>query len=159
MLLMTTSMIAATIFPPRKCVVLNITASMPRGLYLQRSAGELRAGELIVLRPPPYATAIAVARAYLRPEQPALKRIVAAGGDLVCRFGPAVSMNGRLIAVARRRDRAQRPLPIWTGCHKLRPNELFVLGLASSSFDGRYFGVVPRAAVVGVARPIWTMRN
>ncbi len=154
-----TSIVVVSIHPPHKHLVLNLTASMPLGLYMLRSRGEPRVGELVVLRLPPHAAAIAVVRAYLLPNQPALKRVVAEGGDRVCRFGPAVSMHGRLVALARYRDRADKPLLSWTGCRRLGSYELFVLGAAAGSFDSRYFGVVERSAIIGIVEPLWTIRD
>ena len=157
--LATTSIVLVSICPPHKHLVLNLTASMPRGLYLLRSNGEPQAGDLVVLRLPPRAAEIAVARAYLRSNQPALKRVAAATGDRVCRFGSGVSINGEHVAIARSSDRAHQPLPSWTGCHRLRTHELIVLGAAAGSFDSRYFGAVERSAVIGIVEPIWTIRN
>lgn len=157
--LATTSIVLVSIYPPHKKLVLNLTASMPRGLYLLRLKGAPQAGDLVILRLPPHAAEIAVARAYLRSNQPALKRVVATAGDRVCRFGPSVSINGKHVAIARSSDRTHQPLPSWTGCHRLRTHELMVLGAAAGSFDSRYFGVVERSAIIRIVEPLWTIRN
>jgi hypothetical protein len=48
-------------------------------------------------------------------------------------------------------------LPVWEGCRTIAAHELFVMnGRAPDSFDGRYFGPVVRADVIGRARPVWT---
>jgi len=42
-------------------------------------------------------------------------------------------------------------LPIWQDCRRLAADELFI----PTSFDGRYYGPIERARVVGVYRMIW----
>jgi type IV secretory pathway protease TraF len=42
-------------------------------------------------------------------------------------------------------------------CRPLVENELFLLSNTNpASFDSRYFGPIDTAAVLGVARPLWT---
>jgi len=82
---------------------------------------------------------------------------VGLGGDVVCAFGDAISIDGRPIATRLRRDRMGRPLPGWSGCRRLGDGEVFLLmeGVADS-FDGRYFGPVPASSIIGRLVPLWT---
>ena len=106
---------------------------------------------------PPDARRLAVARGYLPDGVPLVKRIAALGGDRVCAVDDAVFVNGRAVAGRLARDGLGRPLPRWTGCRVLADDELFLLmeGV-SGSFDGRYFGPVRRAAIIGRLAPLWT---
>src|SRR3546814_15532006 len=54
------------------------------------------------------------------------------------------------------RDRLGRPLPFWLGCRIVGPDELFLLNAAPDSLDGRYFGPLPAAGLLGVAHPVMT---
>ena len=139
-----------------KRLAINLSASMPRGIYQLHPTHGFGTGDLVVVRLPPTAQQFAVAHGILVPGGTILKRVAAASEDRVCRFQQSVSINGRLAAVARTRDRDANALPQWNGCIRLRPLELFVLGQATGSFDSRYFGVVDRSAVIGTARPLWT---
>ena len=66
-------------------------------------------------------------------------------------------MRSYYVGAARARDRLGRPLPTWSGCRTLRSGELFVMNPAApDSFDGRYFGVLRMADVIGRATPVWT---
>ena len=50
-----------------------------------------------------------------------------------------------------------RCLRLWFGCRMLRTGELFVMNPAApDSFDGRYFGTLRVADVIGRATPVWT---
>lgn len=113
-------------------------------------------GQLILAWPPVAAARLADHRHYVPLGVPLLKSVSAAFRDRVCRFGPAVTINGHLAAIALSEDRAGRALPAWRGCHRLGKQELFLLGATAASFDSRYFGPVSRAAIIGHARPLWT---
>src|SRR3546814_12618270 len=60
------------------------------------------------------------------------------------------------VAIAKSHDRMGRPLPSWQGCHRVRTDELFLLNPAPDSLDGRYFGALPAAGLIGTAHPILT---
>ena len=61
------------------------------------------------------------------------------------------------IGNARERDSRGRPLPVWQGCRTLRRGDVFLMNWQSGdSFDGRYFGVLPRTAIIGRATPLFT---
>lgn len=47
-------------------------------------------------------------------------------------------------------DQRGRPLPRWSGCRELSPDEVFLLGTSSSSFDSRYFGPVRMSDIEAV---------
>lgn len=151
-------MVATQIAPTHRHLVVNLTASMPRGLYLLSQDQSPHAHDIVVVRLTPAADAIAVSRGYLAAHHPVLKRVAGVAGDLVCRFGGTVSINGRPAAIARARDRADRALPRWHGCLRLRRRQLFVLGATAGSFDSRYFGIIDQSAIVGIAHPVWIIR-
>ena len=55
------------------------------------------------------------------------------------------------------RDRLSRPLPVWRGCRVVAPSELFLMNWqVRDSLDGRYFGPLPAASVMGRATPLYT---
>jgi type IV secretory pathway protease TraF len=106
--------------------------------------------------PPPAARRLAATRHYLPANVPVVKRVAAAAGDRVCAAAVRIRINGRAAGVRRRADRSGHPLPRWTGCAKLGPGQVLLLGSAGpDSFDGRYFGLTEQAAIIGKARMIW----
>jgi len=137
-------------------LVWNVTASVPTGLYAVRADDRLRPGVLTAVLPPESLASWMVSRGYLGRGVPLLKRIEALPGARVCREGARVTVNGVLRAVARDADRFGRPLPRWSGCRMVGDDELFFLNIdAPGSLDGRYFGPLPRSAVIGRATPLW----
>jgi type IV secretory pathway protease TraF len=95
-------------------------------------------------------------RRYLPSGVPLMKHVAALPGQQACRVGAAVTIDGRPVAVAKLQDRMGRALPVWRGCHRVRAGEIFLLNPAPDSLDGRYFGVLPAAGLIGIARPVLT---
>lgn len=146
----------AALVPKHPRLVWNTTASTPVGLYTTLR-GSPRRGELALIDPPRQVRGLAVARGYLTPASLLIKPVAAVSGDRVCRVGLKVWISGRKLATARVADAQRRRLPVWRGCQVLRPGQIFVLGIATDSFDSRYFGPIDARYVVGIAVPIWTV--
>lgn len=143
--------------PVSRVLVWNTTASVPTGLYHLRGMASLHAGERVAIDPPPHLRRFLAARGYLPTGVPLLKEIAALPGDTVCRSGPFITINGVPTGEARSRDSRGRVLPEWQGCLIIAADEIFVMNRrAPDSFDGRYFGPLPRAQLIGRASPVWT---
>ena len=94
---------------------------------------------------------------YLPRGVPLIKRILALPDQVVCRTDLAITVDGIEMGAARERDRRGRLLPVWQGCRVVRPGEIFLMNWDEpASLDSRYFGSIPRAAIVGRAAPLWT---
>ncbi len=82
-------------------------------------------------------------RHYLGEGVPLLKHVAGKAGQRICRLGDSVSVDRRPVAVARKRDRLGRPLPVWQGCRTLATGELLLLNPAvPDSLDGRWLRLV-----------------
>jgi conjugative transfer signal peptidase TraF len=91
---------------------------------------------------------------------PLLKRIVALPKQKVCRDNLAVSIDEIELAKARERDGRGRPLPRWQGCRIIADGEVFLMNWDNpDSYDGRYFGPLPAASIIGRAIPVWTFED
>lgn len=152
---------AAVLIPsvadPSPMFVWNTSPSVPIGLYFIQGHQPAR-GEVAALKLPAKASLIADERKYLPVSAVLLKPTEAIEGDVVCRFGSHVFVNGGLRTKTLRYDRQLRPLPIWKGCSELRSGEIFVLSRRKDSFDSRYFGPVIERDILGTARPIYLLK-
>jgi conjugative transfer signal peptidase TraF len=144
--------------PSGPLLLWNASASVPVGLYM-RTARPPRVGALVLLRLPLPVRSLAAARGYLPDGALLIKPVAAGAGDLVCRHGPRIAINGRAVARASGADRMGRPLPRWSGCRRLTAQQVFLLSREPDSFDGRYFGPLLRRALTGTALPVWTPRK
>ncbi len=135
----------------------NASASAPVGLYVIRPSDHFEVPDLVAIAPPSPLAHMLDQRGYLPLGVPLLKRIVALPGQQVCRHGAAVTVEGTKMAEAREQDRAGRALPVWRGCQRIADGEVFLLNWQHpDSLDGRYFGPLPRNAVIGRAIPLFT---
>jgi conjugative transfer signal peptidase TraF len=89
-----------------------------------------------------------------------MKRVVAAEGDAVVVANDGVRVNGELLPLSAplKSDKAGRPLPsIKHTRFTLTDSELLLMSdVSATSFDGRYFGLIDRAQIKSVIRPIFT---
>lgn len=144
------------VLPPRPRLVWNASASAPIGLYRVSPGAPVSTGDMVVAWLPAKARALAAGRRYLPATVPAVKRVAAGPGACVCAIGGTIRIDGRAVATRLRADRLGRPLPWWTGCHVLGPDErLLLMAGSAASFDGRYFGVSRMADIIGKATLLW----
>ncbi|MBC2886743.1 S26 family signal peptidase [Ochrobactrum sp. CM-21-5] len=148
--------IAALIPTPTK-LIWNATASAPIGFYTVGSADALDVPELVAVMPPEPLAAFMVERGYIARGVPLLKRVLGLPGQRVCRTGRTITVNGIEMGEALERDSLGRDLPIWQGCRVIGDGQLFLMNWeVPDSLDGRYFGPIPAASVIGRAVPLWT---
>ncbi|MFT8781295.1 S26 family signal peptidase [Acetobacter orientalis] len=134
----------------------NETASVPVGLYRVQPGNALHVGNITAIRLPDGLALLLSSRGYLPFGMPLLKPVAALPGQDVCRTKSAISIDGAHAGDALTSDHRGRPLPVWQGCHRLSPDEIFVMNPAEPrSLDGRYFGPLPAASVIGRAVPLW----
>jgi conjugative transfer signal peptidase TraF len=133
----------------------NVSASLPRGLYLVDAGATPERGSVVSFRPPTLAAGLIAARGYLPPNARLLKVVVALPGDRACVDGDVVSVNGDAWGNVARRDFAGRSLEPSTFCGPVPAGRAFVATAAPRSFDSRYFGPVALSSLT-VVRPLWT---
>ena len=143
---------------PAAHYIWNASESMPIGLYRLQPTGRLFVTELVAIEPPEPLATILADGLYLPRGIPMLKRVLALPGQTVCRNDLTITVDGTRVGEARERDSRGRPLPVWQGCHVVGEDEVFLMNLQSAgSLDGRYFGSLPTAAIVGRAEPLFTI--
>ncbi len=136
----------------------NASASVPVGLYRLHSVGHLTIGDLVAVQPPPALSDYLDERGYLPRNVPLLKHVVALEGALICRSDDRITVDHLGLGHAQAQDRNGRDLPIWQGCRRLGVGEVFLMNPdAPDSFDGRYFGPLPRTAITARLTPLWTV--
>jgi conjugative transfer signal peptidase TraF len=140
---------------PAPHLVWNASKSSPIGLYRVEPERLPVPGEWVVLRTPERVRMLAARRHYIPANVLLVKRVAAGAGQSVCAAGATLTIDGVPAASRRPVDPSGRPLPRWRGCRLLGRDELFVLGSAPDSFDGRYFGPVGPSERIGKAVPLW----
>ncbi|MDW3224277.1 MAG: S26 family signal peptidase [Paracoccaceae bacterium] len=134
----------------------NASSSVPMGLYRLQSIDHLSPRVLVAVAPPDPIAAFIAERGYLPPDIPLLKHVAGLPGQIVCRIGSSITVDGIALGEAQQIDSHGRPMPIWQGCRRITSDEIFLMNLdVENSLDGRYFGPVPRSAILAEASLIW----
>lgn len=144
-------------------LAVNLSPSLPRGLYCLYPPAAGRAS-LVLLCLPPRLAGLAQWRGYLSDgtcpsgTAPLGKVVVAVAGDLIDVRPDGIAVNGRLLAGSRPRplDGAGLPLPAYPpGRYHVAAGEVWVLSpFHPLAWDSRYFGPVPESAILARAAPI-----
>lgn len=151
---------ALMLLRPAPQLIWNASASVPIGVYAVHPIGILHRGELVLVRPPQNIASFLQERGYLAMGVPILKHVLALPGQSVCRIGRTITIDEIAVGDALDRDRRGRNLPVWQGCRIVGDREVFLMNWQSkSSFDGRYFGLLPASTIVGRVTPLWMERN
>jgi conjugative transfer signal peptidase TraF len=144
---------------------LNLTTSMPVGIYVT-SGGMPTRGSMVLVCLPLAVAELARERGYL-PQGgscpggvvPIGKTIVAIAGDTVVVTDTGLIVNGERVpnSTPLRADRAGRLLPrLRLGTYPVAVGQLWLLaGYSRLSFDSRYFGAVDVDQVHGLIRSVW----
>src|SRR5713226_5633349 len=145
---------------------MNLTGSLPVGVYLVSGAAPSRDAIVLTCLPPRVA-AFARERGYV-PRRggcpgrvlPVGKPIVAIAGDTVTVTPSGLFVNGRPVPNSQPLtvDRQGRPLPrLALGRYVVQSGALWVVSSYSRfSFDSRYFGPVETRQVRAGVQPLWT---
>lgn len=144
---------------------INTSRSIPVGLYWLTER-PIEKGAYVLLCPPPSNVFDeAKQRGYFGagfcPGDYAylMKKVLAAKNDKVTIADDGVRVNGELLPFSRplKADTQERPLPVLRGEYQLGDADLLLMtDVSEKSFDSRYFGLVKRAQIEGVIRPVFT---
>jgi conjugative transfer signal peptidase TraF len=147
-------------------VRINMTASLPKGIYLITNDED---APLVEFCPQGVFSALSAVRGYrprgLCPDgaAPILKPVIAHSGDTVGLNTDGIRVNGRLLpnTAPRLVDTAGRPLPAWPpGVYSVAPATVWVASnYHPDSFDSRYFGPIPLDIIRHRLRPLWVLRS
>lgn len=138
----------------------NASPSVPIGLYRLQSIDHLGPRDLVAVTAPDLIAAFIADRGYLPPGIPLLKHVAGLPGQIVCRFDRSITVDGISRGEAQQTDSHGHQMPVWQGCRRIKSDEVFLMNPdAENSFDGRYFGPIPRNALLAEAIPIWTTKD
>ncbi len=143
---------------------INLTPSKPIGLWRIVPIGRpVALGDLVfVCSPLGQVSDFGLERGYFRQGScpggaaPLIKTVVALAGARIG-IGDAVVVDGVALPHSRprARDGAGRPLSVWSG-GVVSGGSIFLHSPFAGSYDSRYFGPVPEAGLLGLARPVLT---
>ena len=140
-------------------LAVNLTPSLPLGLYLRVDRNSVEVGDLVAFCPPeesaeaPRKAGLLIQGSCASGTLPLLKRVTAKGEGLVEVRPTGIYLDGSWI---------QSPAPEvgltrWRiGRHRLVRDHLWLSADRPRSWDSRFFGPIHRDRVLGVYRSLWT---
>lgn len=151
------------LFPGMLGVRVNVTSSLPQGLYWITKDTRAR---LVEFCPSGLFAVLSASRGYrlagICPDgaAPLLKPVAATEGDIVELSAGGLRVNGRLLpnTAPLSADTAGHPLTPWPyGTYRVQPGTLWVASVYSShSYDSRYFGPILLQHVRHKLNLLWT---
>ncbi len=136
-------------------LTVNLTASMPRGLYWLRPGSPISRGTTVDLSLPAAVRSLVAIRRNLPPGFRLLKRAAAIAGDHVCTEGGRYVIGETAISTIATHDHVGRPLEPYHFCGDVPQGYIFLAASGDSSLDSRYFGPVATGDLTAVV-PLWT---
>ena len=151
------AMYIASIYTRDKYCI-NLSPSMPYGLYKISASASLKRGDIIIFMPPDYLKSIIYKRRWLPDGWPLMKQIGALPGDTYCiNKDRQFLINGRFVGPVYKVDSQGLPLPQIDGCRTVAPDTFLPVAThILKSFDGRYFGAIPLNIIKGKAVPVYS---
>lgn len=138
-------------------LLVNITASIPRGIYWISPNEVPRQGQLVALPIPEEARELLYERQYLpRSVRLLAKPVAAVGGEHVCVRNRSLFVNGERVGDVLGTDREGRAMPHHAMCETLAPDQLFLAARHGNSFDSRNFGPITVQQIRGTLTPLLT---
>jgi conjugative transfer signal peptidase TraF len=139
------------------CYYINLSHSVPLGLYQVIPPDNLKTGDLVVFEPPQGARFLIHQRHWLPNGWPLIKHVGALAGDSYSVFEGSLFINSKYAGPVYERDSQGKVLPYTGGRFIVEQNTFLPISThINNSFDGRYFGSVPLSAIRGKLKPVWT---
>lgn len=140
-------------------VYLNLTASLPRGIYVSIPGTAYRHDDIVVYRPTPEVEAFSISHGYMKEETKMsfLKLVGALPGETwEVDDERGFFIEGRRIGTVLMKDTKGNEMPVPYGIHVVPDGEFLPYTKAPRSFDGRYEGTVPMNRIITRVIPLIT---
>lgn len=140
--------------PLPKLFTINVSASMPLGIYLLEAPEDINRGDIIVFEADDDVMSIAYERGWMKPGMHFLKYVYAVGGDVYSIKNGRYIVNGVDKGAVQKYDSESRTLPsfLHEGDYVVPDGYILTGTPAMNSFDSRYYGPVPINRVYNKAK-------
>lgn len=145
------------IFP--KIFMINMSYSMPIGIYIIDNDKDYAVGDVVAIIPPKNIKDLMIERGYLEEKQYLIKKIAGMEGDVYKNVNDLAYVNDKYIGNIYKVDSKKRPIPNYLGQHVI-PSGYF-LAIADNrpnSFDSRYFGLLKVTDIKYKLQPLITFK-
>lgn len=129
---------------------INISSSVPKGLYKLKKINELEKGKIVYLEIPDNAKSIIWEREYLPKHiNHLVKYIKGVPGDFIQVRENKLFINNEYIGSIKKSDKQGNKLEsVLPKNYTLKEDEYILLGIDDNSYDSRYFGIIKREKIL-----------
>ncbi|MBR6013537.1 MAG: S26 family signal peptidase [Selenomonadaceae bacterium] len=137
---------------------LNVTSSLPQGLYMKVPCKEFSRGDYIIYEPSEEVKEIIIKNGWGDGNHDFLKKVGAVAGDKysidaeTSRF----EIEGQYIGKVFEKDNVGHELPKLRGKFEVPQGYILPIATSERSFDGRYSGVIEKNRIKARVTPIFT---
>lgn len=137
---------------------LNMTSSLPRGLYMKVSSEELSRGDYIIYEPSEEVKAIIIKNGWGNGKHDFLKKVGAVSGEKFSINADTLTfeIEGEYIGKVFEKDNVGHELPKLRGNFEVPQDCVLPIATSERSFDGRYSGVISNKKIKAKVMPIFT---
>ena len=138
---------------------LNVTESLPPGLYMKAFDSEYNCGDCIIYEPPEEVKNLIVKNEWGDGKHYFLKKIGATAGEKYSIDSEKLTfeIEGKYIGKVFEKDSMGKELPRLRGNFEVPKDCILPIATNERSFDGRYTGVIPISRIKTKVIPIFTL--
>lgn len=138
---------------------LNVTSSLPRGLYMKVSSKKLNRGDYIIYEPSEEVKAIIVRNGWGNGKHDFLKQVGAVSGEKYSINADTLTfeIEGEYIGKVFEKDNFGNELPKLRGNFEVPQDCVLPIATSERSFDGRYSGAISKNQIKARVIPIFTL--
>ena len=139
-----------------KIFYVNVTSSLPQGLYVRVPRTEITKGDYIVYEPSEEVKKIIVKNGWGEGKHDFLKTVGAVSGEKYSIDSQtlAFEIDGKYIGQVYEKDNAGNELPKLRGKFEVPQGYILPVATSARSFDGRYSGVIAKSRIKAKVVPI-----
>lgn len=140
-----------------KIFYVNVTSSLPQGVYMRVPSKEIKTGDYIVYEPSAEVKEIIKSNGWGEGRHDFLKKVGAVSGEKYSIDSEtlAFEINGKYFGQVYEKDTAGNELPKLRGKFEVPQGYILPVAISARSFDGRYSGVIPKSRIKAKVVPIF----
>lgn len=141
-------------FIPAKRYYVNVSPSVPPGIYSAHSPKTISVGDMVIFEPPQGVHIYIYGRKWLPKGWPLIKYVGGVSGDTYDIKKGSFYINNKYVGPVADKDTGGLPLPKHEGTWTVPKGEFLPVSThITNSFDGRYFGTVPISKIQKILEP------
>ena len=137
----------------------NVTSSLPRGLYMKVPSEKINRGDYIIYEPTEEVKTIIIRNGWGDGKHDFLKKVGAVSGEKYSINADTLifEIEGEYIGKVFEKDNVGHELPKMRGEFEVPKDSVLPIATSERSFDGRYSGAINKSQIKAHVIPIFTL--